>query len=274
MSLDIVIPAHNEERRIGRTLEAYRSVIDEPLARFLVALDQCTDKTSEVVRSHARLDARVEIFEYPKLGKGGVLLETFRRCEADFIGFVDADGATPPAEFMRLVDAARSADGAIASRSHPASVLPTHRSLARCLTSLVFAALTRAIFGLPFRDTQCGAKVVRRQVVEQALPLLSARDFLFDVDLLLTAARLGFRIIEVPTVWLDQPGSHLKPVSDGRQMAASSLSLWIHHHVFPVAAVVEADVESRGHRLSRPRGAGGAPDSKPSGTEAHGHAGS
>jgi glycosyltransferase involved in cell wall biosynthesis len=142
VSLDIVIPARNEERRIGRTLEAHRSVIDQPFARFLVALDQCTDKTSEVVRSHARIDARVEIFEYPKLGKGGVLLETFRRCRADFIGFVDADGATPPAEFMRLVDAAQCADGAIASRSHPASVLPTHRSLARCLTSLVSYGLS------------------------------------------------------------------------------------------------------------------------------------
>jgi len=218
-----------------------------------------------VVRSHARIDARVEVFEYPKLGKGGVLLETFRRCEADFIGFVDADGATPPAEFLRLVDAAQSADGAIASRSHPASVLPAHRSLTRRLTSLFFAALTRVIFGLPFRDTQCGAKVVRRRVVEQALPLLSARDFLFDVDLLLTAARLGFRIIEVPTVWLDQPGSHVKPVSDGRQMAASSLSLWIHHHVFPVAAVVEADVDGRANRLRTPLNASGA--ATPTGTE-------
>ena len=95
--------------------------------------------------------------------------------------------------------------------------------------------LTRRIFGLPFSDTQCGAKVVRRHVIEGVLPLLSSRDFLFDVDLLLTAGRLGFRIIEVPTVWLDQEGSHVRAGADGRRMAVSSLRLWLHHRALPVA---------------------------------------
>jgi glycosyltransferase involved in cell wall biosynthesis len=234
MRLDIVIPAHNEEARIDRTLSAYRDVVSEPLARFLVALDECTDGTAEVARSHAGVDARVEVHEYPKLGKGGVLMECFRRCDADVVGFVDADCATPPAEFLRLVSATSDADVAIASRGHPASVLPVRRSFGRRIASRAFAALTRALFGLPFADTQCGAKVARREVVNQALPLLSSRDFLFDVDLLLTAERLGFRIVEVPTVWVDQAGSHLSATADARRMAVSSLRLWLHHRVLPV----------------------------------------
>ena len=131
MRLDIVIPAHNEEERIDRTLSAYRDVVNEPMARFLVALDECTDATADVVRSHAGVDDRVELHEYPKLGKGGVLMESFRRCDAELVGFVDADCATPPAEFLRLVDATGDADVAIASRGHPASVLPVRRSLGR-----------------------------------------------------------------------------------------------------------------------------------------------
>ncbi|MCU1495864.1 MAG: hypothetical protein JWO62_3628 [Acidimicrobiaceae bacterium] len=237
MQMDIVIPAHNEEQRIDRTLKAYRSIVDEPAARFVVALDCCTDGTAEVARSHARVDSRVEVFEYPKLGKGGVLMESFRRCEADLVGFVDADCATPPAEFLRLVDtldAEQDLDGAIASRSHPASVLPVHRSLERRMASRVFSGLTRAIFGLPFGDTQCGAKVVRRRVLEGALPLMSSRDFLFDVDLLVTAGKLGFEIVEVPTIWLDQAGSHLSATADAKRMAASSLRLWLNQKVLGV----------------------------------------
>ena len=100
--------------------------------------------------------------------------------------------------------------------------------------------MTKALFGLPFTDTQCGAKVVRRAVVDQALPLLSSRDFLFDVDLLVTAERLGFRIVEVPTVWLDRDGSHVKAGADARRMAVSSLRLWLHHRVLPVSGLAAA----------------------------------
>ena len=234
MRIDIVIPAFNEESRIDRTLRAYRSSVADPGARFLVALDSCTDGTADIVRSHAEVDARVELHEYPKLGKGGVIMESFRRCDADMVGFVDADCATPPAEFLRLAEMAGDADGAIASRAHPSSVLPAHRPRARRIASWAFARLTRRLFGLPFADTQCGAKVVRRHVIESVLPLLSSRDFLFDVDLLVTADRLGYRIIEVPTVWLDQQGSHLQAGADARRMAMSSLRLWLHHRVLPV----------------------------------------
>jgi glycosyltransferase involved in cell wall biosynthesis len=128
LRLDIVIPAHNEQDRIDRTLRAYRSACPRPGVSFLVALDACTDATAEVVRSHAREDHRVHCIEYPKLGKGGVIAETFERSDADLVGFVDADGATPPNELMRLADAARRTDGAIASRRHPAALLPASAS--------------------------------------------------------------------------------------------------------------------------------------------------
>jgi glycosyltransferase involved in cell wall biosynthesis len=236
MRLDIVIPAFNEEGRIDHTLQAYRTEVSDPEARFLVALDACTDHTAGVVRRHIEDDPRVALLEYPKLGKGGVIMETFRHCDAEMVGFVDADCATPPAEFLRLAHMPDQVDGAIASRAHPASVLPAHRPLSRRLASWIFARLTRRIFGLPFSDTQCGAKVVRREVIEGVLPLLSSRDFLFDVDLLLTAERLGFRIMEVPTVWLDQEGSHVRAGADGRRMAVSSFRLWLHHRALPVAS--------------------------------------
>ena len=140
MRLDIVIPAHNEEARIGRTLDAYSHTCTDSDVRFLVALDSCSDRTAEVVRRHRARDRRVHLIEYPRLGKGGVIAETFGRSDADLVGFVDADGATPPDEMLRLARTATRTDGAIASRRHPAAVLP--------------ALLTEQEVGEPQRDVR------------------------------------------------------------------------------------------------------------------------
>jgi glycosyltransferase involved in cell wall biosynthesis len=234
MRVDIVIPAHNEQERIGPMLDAYLTRCAGPEMRFLVALDRCTDRTAEVVGARAERDPRVVAVDYPKLGKGGVLMETFRRCDADLVGFVDADGATPPSEMLRLIDAARDRDGAIASRRHPASVLPARRGLAREVTSAGFAFWVRRLFRLPYTDTQCGAKVFRREAMERMLPLLTSRDFLLDVDLLLVARRLGYRIETVPTIWIDREGSRLRAATDAKRMAFSTLRLWLQHRTVPI----------------------------------------
>ena len=238
MRLDIVIPAYNEQHRIDRMLDQFRSRIVDPDVRFLVAMDRCTDSTPAIVADHARRDGRVVPICYPKLGKGGVIMETLRRCDADIVGFVDADCATPPAEFLNLVEAVGRADAdmAIGSRWHQAAVLPGHRPLSRRLESRVFAKMVRALFGLPYRDTQCGAKVFRRHVAETVLPLISSRDFLFDVELLVAARTMGFEVLEVPTVWVDRPGSRLSAGRDGRRMALSLLRLWMHMRVLPLPA--------------------------------------
>jgi glycosyltransferase involved in cell wall biosynthesis len=236
MSLDIVIPSHNEEQRIERTLRAYRSGFPQADVRFHVALDGCHDGTADVVRRHIRDDQRVVLHEYPKLGKGGVLMETFRRCDADLVGFVDADCATPPGELARMTAEAADTDGVIASRRLAASVTPRPRGGGRSLASTGFAWGVRRLFRLPYADTQCGAKVLHRDVVRRVVPLMSSRDFLFDVDLLVLARRLGFDLVEVPTVWIDQAGSKLRAAGDAVGMLASALRLWIHHRTMPIDA--------------------------------------
>src|ERR671914_626453 len=187
------MPAHNEEERIDRTLRAYRDACPQTGVRFLVALDSCTDRTPEVVRAHAGAD----------------------------------DGAPPPRAPVARAGEGRHTDGAIASRRHPASMLPARRPLAREITSAGFAGSVRVLMGLPYRDTQCGAKVLRRHVVRDVLPRLASRDLLFDVDLLAAARDGGWRVVEVPTVWIHQEGSRVSAVSDSRRMGASLLRLWL-----------------------------------------------
>ena len=234
--LDIVIPAHNEQHRIDETLTSYRQACPDESVHFIVALDDCSDDTAELVERHAATDPRVQAVSYPRLGKGGVVSETFRASQAEYLAFVDADGATPPAELLRLVAACDDLDSdiAIASRYHPAAVLPVARGRARRLVAAIFARVVRRLFGLAYFDTQCGAKVIRRGAARRIVPLLSSRDFVFDVDLLATAGELGYRVAEVPTVWLDKDGSRLSTGRDSLRMAASLALLWLRHRVVPV----------------------------------------
>ncbi len=236
MSLEIVIPAHNEQHRIGPTLSAYSAELLAPDLTITVALDDCTDETGRVVAEHARADPRIRTAEYPRLGKGGVLAESFRASQADVIAFVDADCSTPPTEVALLTETIQvtGADIAIASRWHPASVLPKHRTLGRRLASAGFSRAVRRVFSLPFHDTQCGAKVLTRAASHRIVPLLSSRDFVFDVDLLLTARALELKVAEMPTVWIDREGSRVEVLRDSLRMAASLGRLWLHHRVVPV----------------------------------------
>lgn len=233
LHLDIVIPAHNEEDRLGRTLSLYTECFPDERVSFIVALDNCTDSTADIVRAHAEDDPRIRLYEFPKLGKGGVLMEAFRLTTAPLVGFVDADCATPPVEMRRLSEIAMEHDGAVASRYHPASVLPKKRALSRSLLTQGGNAIIKVLFRLGYRDTQCGAKVIQGDRLRSVLPFLSSRDFLFDVDLLLTARRLGWDVKEVPTVWVDQAGSKVRR-SDALRTLVSALRLWLHHKVLPV----------------------------------------
>src|SRR3954466_2355638 len=116
------MPAHNEEHRIGPTLDSYRAVCADRDTRFVVALDACTDATADIVAGHAARDRRVVAHEFPKLGKGGVLMEAFARSDAELVGFVDADAPPPPGGLLPLASAASHGGGGIACRHHPSAV--------------------------------------------------------------------------------------------------------------------------------------------------------
>ena len=76
--------------------------------------------------------------------------------------------------------------------------------------------------------------MLHRRVVERVVPLMSSRDFLFDVDLLVIARRLGFAVREVPTIWIDQADSKLHARRDAVRMTKGAVRLWLHHRVLPV----------------------------------------
>jgi glycosyltransferase involved in cell wall biosynthesis len=208
----LLIPAYNEEHRIGPVLEAYAAYFTGKYGdrfQLVVVLNGCRDNTLAVVQQVARHHDCVRWMEFEApIGKGGALIEGLKLApSADLIGYVDADGATPPQAFDALVAQADAADCVIGSRWVPGAILHQAQSGRRRFASRVFHLIVQSLFWMNIRDTQCGAKVIQRTAVERIHANLCIADMAFDINLLYSLKRAGFRVLEVPTEWTDQLGS-------------------------------------------------------------------
>jgi glycosyltransferase involved in cell wall biosynthesis len=211
-SLLLLIPAFNEERRIEPVLRDYARFFQEQhhgKFQIVVVLNGCTDNTLGVVQKVAKEFSSVSYLNFPEpIGKGGALIEGLKLAPfADLIGYTDADGATPPSAFHDLVRHTGEADCVIGSRWLPGAVIHQSQAGNRRFASRTFHLIVQLLFWLNIRDTQCGAKVMRRGAVEKIHPYLRIADMAFDINLLAALKRGGFRILEVPTEWTDQSGS-------------------------------------------------------------------
>jgi glycosyltransferase involved in cell wall biosynthesis len=211
-SLLLLIPAYNEEARIEPVLRDYARFFKENYHgkfQIVVILNGCKDNTLGVVQRVAKEFSSVSYLDFPApIGKGGALIEGLKLAPfADLIGYVDADGATPPQAFLDLVKKIGAADCVIGSRWLPGAVIHQSQAGNRQFASRVFHFIVQLFFWMNIRDTQCGAKVMKPAIVEKIHPTLRIADMAFDINLLYSIKRAGFKILEVPTEWTDQAGS-------------------------------------------------------------------
>lgn len=215
-SVLLLIPAYNEEKRIAPVLREYAEYFKRNYAgsfNLVVVLNGCVDNTWGVVESVTKEHPAISALEFPApIGKGGALIEGFKLApRADLIGYVDADGATSPAAFHDLIRHWQKADCIIGSRWMPGAILHQSQTKKRQFASRVFHGIVRSLFpSLRIRDTQCGAKLMRREAAERIHPALRIADMAFDINLLYALQRNGFRILEVPTEWTDKLGSKVR----------------------------------------------------------------
>lgn len=226
--LRIVIPAHNESERIVHTLADYCAAFAET-GTIVVVANACTDDTVKVIeRLRQKYDNLELLAIHGKIGKGGAIRAGLKMGGAEpYVGFVDADASTAASEFARLLDHCKSVkcDGVIGSRWSKGSVVEPRQPWSRRFASRCFNGLVRAFFGLRFRDTQCGAKVFRRDAIDPVLCHLELANFAFDVDLLFQLKEHGKRIVELPIRWSDAGGSKVRLVPSSISMFMALLRL-------------------------------------------------
>jgi dolichol-phosphate mannosyltransferase len=211
-SLLLLIPAYNEEDRIEpvlREIATYFETRYDGKFQIIVILNGCRDNTLGVVERVAKDHACISWENHPApIGKGGALIEGLRLAPlADLIGYVDADGASPPRAFHELVKLTAKADCVIGSRWLPGAVLHQAQPWVRRFTSRCFHLVVQSLFWMNIKDTQCPTKVMRRVAAEKIHPHLMIADLAFDVNLIVSMKRAGFTVLEVPTEWTDKVGS-------------------------------------------------------------------
>lgn len=208
MRLSIIIPAKNEERRIASTLKEYVEFFPE--AEFVVVINNSADDTEKIVADFARQHPQIKHINIPEaIGKGGAVQTGFKLARGGLIGFVDADGSTLPIQFQKLIDQINGFDAVIASRWVKGAKFVVKQPLPRRLLGRAFNLAVKLIVGLPYQDTQCGAKVFKKEVIDVLLPKLKICDFAFDIETLYLCKKHNFKVIEAPIEWEDKEGSTL-----------------------------------------------------------------
>lgn len=236
-SLLLLIPAYNEENRIEPVLRDFAEYFQRNYSgrfQLVVVLNGCTDNTLSVVERVGKDYKSIAAIEFPDpIGKGGALIEGLRLAPlADLIGYVDADGATSPAAFHDLIKHIDNADCVIGSRWIPGAVLHQEQSTKRQFASRMFHRIVQLLFKMNIRDTQCGAKVIRRPAVEKIHSSLRIADMAFDINLLYALKRAGFRVLEIPTEWTDKIGSKVRLGRTSLSMLLSVIRLWLIYSPF------------------------------------------
>ncbi|HYM51837.1 MAG TPA: glycosyltransferase family 2 protein [Candidatus Limnocylindrales bacterium] len=212
-SLSLVVPAHNERDNIGPLLRAARSVLPTIAPRFdlLVVDDGSTDGTADAARAAMAGDSRLQIIRHDhKRGALVSVADGLRAARGDFVAYIDSDGQFRVEDLALLAACFDRADLVGGRRLHRAD--PWFRSV----ISGVFNVLVRLLYGLPYRDMDCGLKLMRREVLEQVSPLLG-RSACLNAELYFKAHRCRFRIVQVPVPHYPRlsgrrSGGRLKPI--------------------------------------------------------------
>jgi dolichyl-phosphate beta-glucosyltransferase len=222
-ALSVVIPAFNEQDRLGPYLAEVRAYLDSirPAAYEVIVVDDGSrDDTAGLVARIRASWPQLRLLRHPaNRGKGQAVRTGVRSSAGRRVLFADADGATPIAEEAKLSAAlARGAVVAAGSRYLPGPGVIRDRNWRRAVAGGLFARVARAAVGVTVSDTQCGFKMFDGPLGRELFAASRETGYLLDVELLALANRRGYPVDEVAVNWCERPGSKVRLVRDSLKM--------------------------------------------------------
>lgn len=212
-SLTLVVPAFNEEKRLPVSLARIADWLGSRgpglAVEVLVVDDGSSDRTAAVAeKTAAGLGLDTRVIRLPgNRGKGAAVRAGVLEAGGDHVLVTDADLSTPIEEVEKLL--AAGAPVAIGSRAVDATLVKQRQSLFRVASGKLFNLVVRLLVVSGIRDTQCGFKLFTRNAAREVFSRASVDRFAFDVEALLLARRLGYRIAEVPVLWFNSPDTRV-----------------------------------------------------------------
>ncbi len=215
-TVDIVIPVHNEEADLERSVRRLHAYLRErfPIsARITIVDNASTDRTWAIARELERAMLDVHAVHLPRKGRGRALTEAWLASDATVLAYMDVDLSTDLDALLPLVAPLLSGHSDISIGSRLAPGARVVRGPWRELVSRSYNLLLKLALGVHFRDAQCGFKAIRADVARNLLPLVEDRRWFFDTELLVLAEQAGFRIHELAVDWTDDPDSRVDIVA-------------------------------------------------------------
>jgi glycosyltransferase involved in cell wall biosynthesis len=206
--VSVIMPAYNESKRIINSIEITAKTFNEfPYAWELIVIDDgSTDDTFNKVKLlEDKFSGHVILRKNPyNIGKGRAIKKAMHYATGDYIVFLDADMDLHPIQVETLFNIMKlvNADVVIGSKLHPNSIV--HYPLQRKIISKIYYLFIRMLFNLPCHDTQTGLKLFKTDVLRKVFPRILVKQFAFDLEILVNAAHMGFKIAEAPVVITSQ----------------------------------------------------------------------
>lgn len=203
----VIVPTYNERDTVRRIIDAVLS--QGPQFEIVIVDDGSPDGTGKIVDEVASANSRVHALHRPrKMGLGTAYLAGFRWAlerDFEFIFEMDADFSHDPNHLPVFLEAAVDADLVLGSRYRQGKVTVVNWPISRLILSYAANIYARAVTGLPLYDGTGGFKCFRRRVLE-AIPLDAVRSngYAFQIEMSFRAWRRGFRIVEIPIVFVDR----------------------------------------------------------------------
>jgi multidrug transporter EmrE-like cation transporter len=227
--LSVVVPVFNEEARLESSLNELAAFLRKrvPSHEILAVDDGSFDATPAILAGMARKIGRLKVLCLPhNRGKGAAVREGFRRARGRTVLFMDCDLSTPPSDIPAAIAAIEwGNDAAIGSRRLPQSRIPVPQPLLRRLAGRAFNLAVRVMLGLPYKDTQCGFKAFSARAAQTVVREGRINGFAFDAELLLLAAKHGYRVAELPVTWRDRAHSTVRLLKHAPRMFTVLLAL-------------------------------------------------
>ena len=233
--ISIIIPAYNEEKSIGTSLQRLRNYCRSRSWDFeiIVVIDGSSDSTADIVNSYHLLDSRIALLSLPsRLGKGGsIAAAALHSITKDYMAYLDADLAADPSQLDRMIPYMDRHDIVIGSRILRGNLHYVKRPFHRALFSLLYSRTFRTLFRIPIYDPQCGIKLFKSSILPTLIRNTTISGFAFDTDLIVTANRFSMRVKEIPVEWTHGRSSTVNVLSEIRSMGLDLLSIWYNYHL-------------------------------------------
>lgn len=226
MDLSIIIPAYNEGKKIEATLKSVAFYLKtKPIwADVIVINDGSRDETKHICESVMPQLASQEV-SYCLLsndrnrGKGYSIKKGVSQAQGEYILYSDADLSTPIEEMEKFLPFLKDKyDIVLGSRALKESQILVHQPWYREKMGKVFNLLVRTLVLRGIKDTQCGFKCFRKEAAKKIFAQLVTDGFAFDVEALVLAKKMNFKVKEVPIKWVNHPESKVHPVKHSLAM--------------------------------------------------------